>query len=114
MMNATSMSPLKRYRLQLPSRVLRLGERTLLMGVLNVTPDSFSDGGLFLNAQAAIARALEMERAGADILDVGGESTRPGADPVGAEEELSRVCPSSKVCAASCVFPSRWIRRRPR
>jgi dihydropteroate synthase len=87
------MSLPKRYRLQLPSRVLLLGERTLLMGVLNVTPDSFSDGGLFLNAQAAIARALEMEHAGADILDIGGESTRPGADPVGADEELARILP---------------------
>ena len=87
------MSLPKRYRLRLPSRVLPLGERTLLMGVLNVTPDSFSDGGLFLNAQAAIARALEMERAGADILDIGGESTRPGADPVGADKELARILP---------------------
>ena len=93
MMNTISMSPRQRYWLRLPSRVLLLGERTLLMGVLNVTPDSFSDGGLFLNAQAAIARALEMERAGADILDVGGESTRPGADSVGADEELARVLP---------------------
>ena len=83
----------KRYRLQLASRTLLLGKRTLLMGVLNVTPDSFSDGGLFLNAPAAIARALEMERAGADILDIGGESTRPGADPVGEDEELARVLP---------------------
>jgi dihydropteroate synthase len=93
MRNAISVSLPKRYRLQLPSRVLSLGERTLLMGVLNVTPDSFSEGGLFLSAQAAIARALEMERAGADILDIGGESTRPGADPVGADEELARILP---------------------
>ncbi len=87
------MSLRKRYRLRLPSRTLVLGERTLLMGVLNVTPDSFSDGGLFLGTQAAIRHALEMERAGADILDVGGESTRPGADPIRAEEELTRVLP---------------------
>ncbi len=87
------MSSRKRYRLRLPSRTLVLGERTLLMGVLNVTPDSFSDGGLFLGTQAAIRHALEMERAGADILDVGGESTRPGADPIRAEEELTRVLP---------------------
>ncbi len=87
------MSLRKRYRLRLPSRTLVLGERTLLMGVLNVTPDSFSDGGLFLGTQAAIRYALEMERAGADILDVGGESTRPGADPIRAEEELTRVLP---------------------
>jgi dihydropteroate synthase len=70
-----------------------LGERTLIMGVLNVTPDSFFDGGKYLDSPSAIARAQEMERAGADIIDIGGESTRPGADPVSAEEELSRVLP---------------------
>ncbi len=63
------------------------------MGVLNVTPDSFSDGGLYLDARRAVARALEIERAGADILDLGGESTRPGAAPVSADEELGRVLP---------------------
>jgi len=93
MMSSISMSTRKRHRLQLPSRSLLLGERTLLMGVLNVTPDSFSDGGLFRDREAAIAHALEMERAGADILDVGGESTRPGADAIGADEELGRVLP---------------------
>jgi dihydropteroate synthase len=64
-----------------------------VMGVVNVTPDSFSDGGLFLDARAAIAHALELERAGAQILDVGGESTRPGATPVGEAEERRRVVP---------------------
>ncbi len=83
----------KRYRLRLPTRTLELGRRTLLMGVLNVTPDSFSDGGRYFDPQAAVARALEMERAGADILDIGGESTRPGAAPVSATEELNRVLP---------------------
>src|SRR5690348_11615008 len=83
----------KRYRLRLPSHTLVLGERTLIMGVLNVTPDSFFDGGKYLDSPSAIARAQEMERAGADIIDIGGESTRPGADPVSAEEELSRVLP---------------------
>ena len=83
----------KKFRLRLPSRVLALGERTLIMGVLNVTPDSFSDGGLFLNADAAVARALEIERAGADILDIGGESTRPGSVGISAEEELRRIIP---------------------
>jgi dihydropteroate synthase len=63
------------------------------MGVLNVTPDSFSDGGLYFDADAAAARALEIERAGADILDVGGESTRPGSEGISAEEELRRVMP---------------------
>ena len=69
------------------------GERTLVMGVLNVTPDSFSDGGKYLDAKAAVRRAVEMEEAGADILDIGGESTRPGAEPVSAEVEMGRVLP---------------------
>jgi dihydropteroate synthase len=64
-----------------------------LMGVVNVTPDSFSDGGLYLDAGAAIAHGRELVEAGAEILDVGGESTRPGADPVDADEELRRVVP---------------------
>jgi len=83
----------KRYRLWLPSRTLVLGERTLIMGVLNVTPDSFFDGGTYLDAPSAIGRALDLERAGADLIDIGGESTRPGADPVSADEELARVLP---------------------
>jgi dihydropteroate synthase len=66
---------------------------TQLMGVVNVTPDSFSDGGLYLDPEAAIAHGRELAGAGAEILDVGGESTRPGAEPVGAEEELRRVVP---------------------
>jgi dihydropteroate synthase len=64
-----------------------------LMGVVNVTPDSFSDGGLFFEAGAAVAHGLELAAEGADILDVGGESTRPGAEPVAADEELRRVLP---------------------
>ncbi|HEY6144938.1 MAG TPA: dihydropteroate synthase [Solirubrobacterales bacterium] len=64
-----------------------------LMGVVNVTPDSFSDGGLYLDPEAAFAHGRELVEAGADILDVGGESTRPGAEPVDAEEELRRVVP---------------------
>jgi dihydropteroate synthase len=66
---------------------------TQLMGVVNVTPDSFSDGGLYLDPEAAISHGHELVEAGADILDVGGESTRPGAEPVGEEEELRRVVP---------------------
>ncbi len=81
------------FRLHLPSRTLVLGERTLVMGILNVTPDSFSDGGKFLDPQKAIERALAMERDGADLLDLGGESTRPGSAGTSAEEELSRVLP---------------------
>ena len=83
----------KKFRLRLPSRTLVLGERTLLMGVVNVTPDSFSGDGLHLDTKAAVARALEMERDGADIVDIGGESTRPGAEWLAADEELGRVIP---------------------
>jgi dihydropteroate synthase len=83
----------RRFKLRLPSRTLLLGQRTLVMGVLNVTPDSFSDGGLFLDTDAAVARALEIERDGADILDIGGESTRPGSKGVSAKEELQRILP---------------------
>jgi len=72
---------------------LELGHRTCVMGILNVTPDSFSDGGRYATSEPAIARALEMLAEGADILDVGGESTRPGSQPVDAEEELRRVVP---------------------
>ena len=85
-----------KFHLRLPSRTLHLGERTLVMGVLNVTPDSFSDGGNFFTASAAARRALEMEKAGADILDIGGESTRPGSAGISAEEELRRVLPVLK------------------
>ncbi|MDQ3806204.1 MAG: dihydropteroate synthase, partial [Acidobacteriota bacterium] len=68
-------------------RELAYGGRTLVMGVLNVTPDSFSDGGHFFDAGRALARAEEMAAEGADIIDVGGESTRPGGAPVAAREE---------------------------
>jgi dihydropteroate synthase len=70
-----------------------LGERTLVMGVLNVTPDSFSDGGKFFDAERAIEQALAMACAGADLLDIGGESTRPGSAGTSAKEELARVLP---------------------
>jgi dihydropteroate synthase len=81
------------FRLELPAYTLTLGQRTLLMGVLNVTPDSFSDGGKFLDLQTAIGHALEMERAGADLVDIGGESTRPGSTGTPAETELARILP---------------------
>ena len=74
-------------------RSLVCGERTLLMGVLNVTPDSFSDGGQFFRVEQALARAEELIAEGADIIDLGGESTRPGAEPVTADEELRRIVP---------------------
>jgi dihydropteroate synthase len=74
---------------------------TKLMGVVNVTPDSFSDGGLYLDPEAAVAHGRELAEAGAEILDVGGESTRPGAEPVGEEEELRRVVPVIQGLSAS-------------
>ena len=67
--------------------------KTLIMGILNVTPDSFSDGGKFLSVSSAIYHAKEMIEAGADIIDIGGESTRPGAEAVSVKEELQRVIP---------------------
>lgn len=72
---------------------LSLGERTLVMGILNVTPDSFADGGLHFDHDRAVAAGLQMAADGADIIDIGGESTRPGAEPLPAEEELRRVLP---------------------
>jgi dihydropteroate synthase len=83
----------RKFHLRLPSGRLALGERTLVMGVLNVTPDSFSDGGSFLDPQRAVEHALTMEREGADLLDIGGESTRPGATETAAETELARILP---------------------
>src|SRR5208337_1592884 len=79
--------------LKIGHRKVRLGERTLIMGALNVTPDSFSDGGLYLDPAKAVERGLELVRQGADWIDVGGESTRPGSRPISAEEELERVLP---------------------
>ncbi|HVB33169.1 MAG TPA: dihydropteroate synthase [Patescibacteria group bacterium] len=87
------MSLRPKFRLRLPARTLVLGEKTLVMGVVNVTPDSFSDGGLYLATDAAVRHAIEMERAGADIIDIGGESTRPGSLPTPIEVELERVLP---------------------
>ena len=82
---------------------LVLGERTLVMGILNITPDSFSDGGVRLDPGRAIEDGLRMVEEGADILDVGGESTRPGAEPLPAEEELRRVLPVIERLATSGV-----------
>jgi dihydropteroate synthase len=78
---------------RLRTRTLALGERTLLMGILNVTPDSFSDGGRFTEPRAAFDQALRLLDEGADILDLGGESTRPNAVPISATEEQDRVLP---------------------
>ncbi|HVV91919.1 MAG TPA: dihydropteroate synthase [Hyphomicrobiales bacterium] len=84
---------------------LPIGGRTLLMGILNVTPDSFSDGGRFLAPEAALAHGETLAAEGADILDVGGESTRPGSAQVDAEEELARVLPIVQALAGRLAVP---------
>lgn len=81
---------------------LTLGHRTYIMGILNVTPDSFSDGGSYPTLDAAVARAQEMVAEGADVIDIGGESTRPGHDPVDAETELQRVLPVIRAVREAC------------
>ncbi len=86
-------------------RTLPIGERTLIMGILNVTPDSFSDGSQFSSLDKALAHAEQMIAEGADIIDVGGESTRPGAVPVTAEEEIARVVPVIEALAARTDIP---------
>ncbi|MCU0574191.1 MAG: dihydropteroate synthase [Syntrophobacteraceae bacterium] len=87
--------PRNRFSLRLrdPKAPLELGARTLVMGIVNTTPDSFSDGGRFFGSDSAIEQARRMIDGGADILDIGGESTRPFSEPVGTEEELRRVIP---------------------
>src|SRR5262245_19483028 len=92
--------------------LLQFGERTaprrtrpLVMGVLNVTPDSFSDGGRFMDPDAAVAHGVELVAHGADLLDLGGESTRPGAQPVAASEELRRVLPVLRTLRARVDVP---------
>ena len=90
---------------KLARRALPYGERTLVMGVLNVTPDSFSDGGEFLSLDRAVAHAEQMIAEGADIIDIGGESTRPGSAFVSEEEELRRVIPAIERLAAGSRVP---------
>jgi dihydropteroate synthase len=92
---------------------IQTGERTLLMGVLNVTPDSFSDGGLFLDHEAAVAQGLQMVADGADIVDVGGESTRPGSGSVSADEEIARTIPVIKRLSAEVAVPISIDTRKP-
>jgi dihydropteroate synthase len=89
----------------LPDRVLRLDGRALVMGIVNVTPDSFSDGGRFAATDAAVDHALDLVRQGADLLDIGGESSRPGAEPVAVEEELRRVLPVLRALVARTPVP---------
>lgn len=83
----------KTYNWKCGDRTLKLGQKTLVMGILNVTPDSFSDGGNFTALESAVNHALEMIEQGADIIDIGGESTRPGSAPVSEIEEISRTVP---------------------
>ena len=95
-----------RYVIPLPHRnPLILGDRCLVMGILNVTPDSFAESGSRLDAAAAVEAALRMEAEGADIIDIGGESTRPGAAPVSAEEEAARVLPVVGALAGRLTVP---------
>jgi dihydropteroate synthase len=95
----------KKFRLKLRSQTLVLGERTLIMGVLNVTPDSFSDGGKFDRPEIAIEHALALELAGADLLDIGGESTRPGSEETSASQELDRILPVLEGLRARLKIP---------
>ena len=82
-----------------------IGERTLIMGILNVTPDSFSDGGQFVTVDSALAHAEQMISEGADIIDVGGESTRPGGEPISVEDEINRVVPVIEALAQRINTP---------
>jgi dihydropteroate synthase len=95
----------KRFEWKLRDRTLSVGERTLMMGVLNVTPDSFSDGGKYLDPDRAFARAIEIEEEGADIIDIGAESTRPGAVRVSEAEELRRLAPVLKRLRGKLAIP---------
>lgn len=82
--------------MKIGNKIINLDERTYVMGILNVTPDSFSDGGNYNEVEAAVKRAKEMVEEGADIIDIGGESTRPGAEFISEEEEINRVVPIIK------------------
>jgi len=84
---------------------LDFSKKTYIMGILNVTPDSFSDGGLYFDTSAAIKRAIQMTEDGADIIDIGGESTRPGSEPVTLEEELRRTIPVIEKLAKEIKIP---------
>jgi len=94
------------YTVPLPGqRFLNLGGRTLVMGILNVTPDSFADGGLWIDPARAVDAALQMEADGADLIDIGGESTRPGAEALPLDEELSRVMPVIEAAVSRLRVP---------
>src|ERR1051325_5565059 len=95
----------KRSLWKLKGREVQLGDRTLLAGVLNVTPDSFSDGGRYLDPDRAYAHALQLEEHGADLLDIGAESTKPGAARISEEEELRRLVPVLKRLRGKLTIP---------
>ncbi len=99
------MVPRKSYPLEWSNHSLELGQRTCIMGVVNVTPDSFSDGGKFYDTDVAIAQGEQLAADGADIIDVGGESTRPFSDPVSIEEEIRRVVPVIETLAQRVSIP---------
>ncbi len=102
----SAMNPRRPYNLPLAQgRELQLGSRTLVMAILNITPDSFADGGRHLDPDTAVEAGIRMAAEGADILDIGGESTRPGAEPVGADEECRRVLPVIERLASSVSIP---------
>lgn len=97
----------KNFQIQYNRKILPLGLKTAIMGVLNVTPDSFSDGGLYSKPEEALKRAIQMYEEGAEIIDIGGESTRPGSERIPAEEELKRVLPALKLIRKE--LPEAWI-----
>src|SRR5882762_375203 len=103
LLSTFALMPIRQWKLA--RRSLPYGERTLVMGVLNITPDSFSDGGKFYSLESALEHALEMIAAGADIIDIGGESTRPGSAFVSEAEELQRVIPVIKRLTTETSIP---------
>jgi dihydropteroate synthase len=97
--------PRKRFEWKLRDKTLSLGDRTLIMGVLNVTPDSFSDGGKYQDPDRAFARAVELEEEGADLIDIGAESTKPGSSRISEAEELRRLVPVLKRLRNKLTIP---------
>src|SRR6266403_4533542 len=97
--------PRKRFEWKLRDKTLNLGERTLIMGILNVTPDSFTDGGKYQDPDRAFARAVELEEEGVDIIDIGAESTRPGSTRISEAEELRRLVPVLKRLRGKLSIP---------
>src|SRR5690349_22609466 len=95
----------KHFEWKVRDKLIQLGERTLIVGVLNVTPDSFSDGGKYSDPDRAFARAVEMEEEGADLIDIGAESTRPGSVRISEAEELRRLVPVLKRLRGKVTIP---------